>query len=199
MRSNNKHKFYVFEGDNGVGKTTLLNRILQEIPGIKTNTPTNGYKPIRDYIHQRDSNMAKFLYYVSSVFDSSIDIKEALKHSPVFCDRYIGSSIVDFLIRRNIDFTQIMDFYNFIKKDLLMPDHTFLLKCVHDERIKRVAQKIGGGSVFDDTSKDYSEKTDLFYNQFVLNEPNWHVFDTTNCSVDNLFIKVKEVIKEDDT
>lgn len=187
--------FYVFEGDNGVGKTTLLNRVIQDIPGVKVHTPTEEFKIIRNYVHERNSTMGKFLYYVSSVFDSSIDIRENLNKSSVFCDRYIGSSIVDFLIRRDIKFEDVEGVYNFIKKDLIMPDCTFLLRCSHDERVRRVTQRGNASSAFDDISKNYSEKTNLFYDKLAERESNWHILDTTNCGVEKLASEVKEIIQ----
>jgi len=192
-----KNRFYVIEGDNGVGKTSLINRLSEIMPLQITKTPTDPYRSIKKYIHERDSTYGKFFYYLSSVFDASLDIQSKLTKSRVLCDRYIASSIVDFLILANIELKEIEGFYSFIKKELVMPDITFLIKCSHEERVKRILKRNKKGGNFDNLTREYSEKTDHHYGLFLEHEPNWYILDSTKRNIHDLEEEIKSIINDD--
>ena len=189
--------FNVFEGDNGVGKTSVIDVITRRTFSTLIKTPGDEYDSIRDYVHQNNSVFGIFLYYVSSVFNASVNIGKTIEEgSNVICDRYITSSFVDFLIRGDLEFDNYLDLYNLVKQELVMPKNTFLLRCSHDERIRRVLKRNMGVIGRDDISEDYSKKADQIYDRFVEIEPNWHIIDTTTMAVEDIVDEVLLVMRK---
>jgi thymidylate kinase len=180
------NRFYVIEGDNGVGKTSVINWLSQYPRIIRFKTPGMQYETIRDYVHQRGSLYSKLLYYTSSVLDVSLDIPKALENSTVFCDRYIASSFVDFLVLSKLEFKDIIPVYELTKKHLVMPDITVWIKCTHEERLRRCRQRNSGFNPRDNLTRHYSEKTEEFYRMFSEYERNWYVIDSTEKSLEEV-------------
>ncbi|MBC8500321.1 MAG: hypothetical protein ISS25_01490 [Nanoarchaeota archaeon] len=101
------NKFYVIEGDNCVGKTSVLNEVSPRLDIATFSTPGIDYEPIREIINTKGDNLTKFLFYLSSNFYIAPQIQKALESKSAICDRYIISSFVDFMIQEDITFEGI--------------------------------------------------------------------------------------------
>jgi len=193
-----RNGFYVIEGDNGTGKTTTLTRLSSSLDIFPIATPTKRYKALREIIHEIGNNNISFLFYMLGNYDAELVIRKKLKNQSVVCDRYVVSTFVDFMIREELGFEEVSFMYNFFSSRMLMPDITFLLKCEHDKRVKRVIDRPTLVSARDDLSKKYSDETNYFYNEFIKKGlGRWHIIDTTYKQEQDVSHEVMEVIRSD--
>ena len=136
-----KNKLIVFEGIDGVGKTTIaleLKKVFKRegLPVIfyedyeQKHPGFNALKPLVKTIPVTGSH----LFYLASAIYKSQVIKKLLKKHWVICDRYFYSSIAHHKARgSNLKMGRL--------KDLLKPDYAFLLTLDETTRQKRVKQK----------------------------------------------------------
>lgn len=191
----NQNKFYVFEGDNGVGKSSVIMGLNGSIPIKRISTPTAEFRRIRDYVHKRGSKYVSFFFYLSSVFDASQEVKDCLaspERSIAVCDRYIVSTLASFGAVSEWDIRRIKEFYDMLKGELVMPNLTFLLRCDQEERVRRILDR--GESKRDNLTEEYHRKVSSFHDMLVECEPNWHIIDTTHKSVEDVTLEVNQVI-----
>jgi dTMP kinase len=137
-----KNKLIVFEGIDGVGKTTL-SKLLQDRlvkQGVKTvryediEEKNSGFNQLKPFIKTQAPINSSLLFYISSAIYKSQQIEKLLKHNWVICDRYIYSTLAYHKIR-NADMSLIPD----VKKiPLRLPDFLFLLKVNDNIRLKRI-------------------------------------------------------------
>jgi len=194
-----KGKFYVFEGDNGVGKSSIIERLEASLPAKRIATPTKEYEKIRDYVHATNSTYGRFFYYLSSVFDASKKIEGLLKEDSkiIICDRYIVSTLAGFWATSDWELRKLKEFYDSIKDGLVMPDLTFLLRCSHEERVRRISQRNKGDSKKrDDLTPGYAAKISQFHDLLLEYETNWHMIDTTDKSIDTVVQEISGVISD---
>ncbi|MBC8495269.1 deoxynucleoside kinase [archaeon] len=188
--------FYAMEGDNGVGKGSVIEGIQGSLDIVIVASPGPDYQLGREQINIKGTHISKFLYYLSSNYHIEPDVKKLLQKSPVMADRFLVSSFVDYMINEKLDFKDIEYLYAWASERIIMPDMTFWLKCEHEERVRRVLSR-DIRSVNDNISKDYSEATDRMYNSFIAREPDkWSIVDTTNQSIDEEVAQILEVMQD---
>ncbi|MFH0978228.1 MAG: deoxynucleoside kinase [Candidatus Woesearchaeota archaeon] len=186
--------FFVVEGDNGVGKTSVLQIIsgIQDV--VLCKTPQIEYTPIRVSVDNSENNHARFLYYLSSTFFAESTIRKFPKEPRVICDRYITSCFVDYAIREKLDFEVIYPIYTFFNNMILQPTKSFLLTCDHEQRIHRVSGRTNN-SINDNLTKEYSNQTNALYQGFITTDPDsWHVINTTHRKLDDIADEMWQVI-----
>jgi len=136
-----KNKLIIFEGIDGVGKTTL-SKLLQnklEKLGFKTvryediEEKNSGFNQIKPFIKTQVPIDSSLLFYIASAIYKSQQIKKLLKHNWVICDRYIYSTFAYHKIR-NANMSLIPDMK---KIPIRLPDFLFLIKVNDDIRLKR--------------------------------------------------------------
>ena len=136
-----KNKLIVFEGIDGVGKTTLSGLLRDKLikQGIKTirfediEEKNSGFNQIKPFIKTQVPIDSSLLFYIASAIYKSQRIEQLLKHNWVICDRYIYSTLAYHKIR-NASLSLILD----IKKiPIRLPDFLFLIKVNDDIRLKR--------------------------------------------------------------
>lgn len=137
-----KNKLIVFEGIDGVGKTTLAFELMKflrkkNLPVIlyedyeKKHPGFNSLKPLVKNIPITGSH----LFYLSSAIYKSQVIKNLLKTHWVICDRYFYSSLAYHKAKgSNLKTLKL--------NDLLKPDYAFLLTLSEKIRHERIKQKI---------------------------------------------------------
>lgn len=111
-----KNKLVVFEGIDGVGKTTLSILLRDKLidQGIKTiryediERENCGFNLIKPFIKTQVPIDSSLLFYIASAIYKSQQIEKLLKHYWVICDRYIYSTFAYHKIR-NADFSFIPD------------------------------------------------------------------------------------------
>lgn len=136
-----KNKLVVFEGIDGVGKTTLSILLRDELidQGRKAiryediEKKDHGFNLIKQFIKAQVPIDSSLLFYIASAIYKSRQIEKLLKHNWVICDRYIYSTFAYHKIR-NADISLIPD----IKKmPVRLPDFLFLIKVNEKIRLKR--------------------------------------------------------------
>ena len=154
-----KGLFITFEGGEGAGKTSLIQRVKQELKAY-------------DLVVTREPGGTKFGEHVRSLLLESRDLKLSIKaelclflasraqhiqdvilpalgnNKLVLCDRYNDSSIAYQGQARGLGIDEVIDFSSFIVQDV-MPDLTLYLD---------IDPKIGLGRVKGDFDKIESEK-----------------------------------------
>lgn len=135
-----KNKLIVFEGIDGVGKTTLAKETIKMLrkAGIEAvlyesvENKTVGFNKIKSFIKQGPIEASHLFYLASSVYKSSL-IKQILQKSWVVCDRYVYSTNAHHWVKGSTLQTSNLD--------IIKPDFTFLI--VSDEKIRahRILQR----------------------------------------------------------
>lgn len=141
-----KNKLIVFEGIDGVGKTTL-SRLLQKkliAHGCKAiryedfEDKNSGFNAIKPFIKKFVPVNASLLFYVASAIYKSQQIEELLKHKWVICDRYIYSTLAYHKIRA----AQMSLSPKINTLPVRLPDFLFLIKVGEKVRLQRAKKRI---------------------------------------------------------
>lgn len=140
-----KNKLVVFEGIDGVGKTTIAKFLKEKLSerGISAvlyedrEKLTEGFNVIKPFIKRKASINASLLFYVASSIYKSAEIEKLLKANWVICDRYIYSTIAYHQVRgANMSLVARVQ-----KLPIRLPDFFFLLEVGEDVRMRRVRAK----------------------------------------------------------
>lgn len=130
--------FIVLEGLSAVGKTTLAQNLALKLGGHYVKTPGKEYRAISDYIDKNVSTEARYLFYLSSIIESSRQISFLLKNAPVVCDRYIYTTICwhkALGVKINIG-------DSFFQENIIIkPNFSFLITCEEEKRIERMKKR----------------------------------------------------------
>lgn len=136
-----KNKLIVFEGIDGVGKTTIaleLKKTLKNkgIPVIfyeDYETKHPGFSPLKLLVKTIPITGSHLFYLASSIYKSQV-IKKLLKTHWVICDRYFYSTNAYHKTKgSNLKIQKLNDLQN--------PDYAFLLTLDEKTRQKRIQQK----------------------------------------------------------
>lgn len=137
--------FFVFEGLDGVGKSTVAEAFAEEIEGVYMQSPGQGISEIRDYV---DSNQhgkqTKFLMYMASNSALSDQAELHLEQGrDVVIDRYYPTTVVynEADERDSGRWRRLADEF-----DLLEPDHMFYLWADRETRMNRKSGRTEEGS-----------------------------------------------------
>lgn len=140
-----KGLFIVFEGNNGAGKTTIINELLQHDHNSKykwnvykfPNRTTTLGKKIDDFLKKKItlSKPAELKFFAENrkEFKKEMD-SLLLKGNNIICDRYIYSSMaytltnqtLDIINETNYDLLSIEEIAKY-DKEYIKPDHVFLI------------------------------------------------------------------------
>ncbi len=139
------NKLIVFEGIDGVGKSTLCAELKKELKrkGIKAVLYEDfernkvGFGVLKSFIKQKvrplSVNSSLYFYLSSALYKSEV-IKKLLKKSWVICDRYIYSTIADHVVG-GVDKVIVPDLKKF---PFLKPDFAFWVVVSDKIRLGRV-------------------------------------------------------------
>lgn len=132
-----KHMFIVLEGLSGCGKTTVGKILAEKLRAVFYKTPASLFCPIRSVVDEKADLIARFLFYLAGLAQSSVEIRQLCETQHVVCDRYLDTTVcyhkamgvpVDLLI-------------NSLEPVFMMPTATFLLVCKQEERIGRLHRR----------------------------------------------------------
>lgn len=138
-------RLIVFEGIDGVGKTTLVHALKESLlaRGIKVivyedvEDTIHGYNQLKPFVKkivEKKSINASLLFYLSSSLYKSELIKDLLKNQWVICDRYVYSTIAKHIAKGcGKILIPNMDIFPILK-----PDHAFLVTVKEQTRLTRL-------------------------------------------------------------
>jgi thymidylate kinase len=173
------NKLIVFDGCDGVGKTSCALELCKEIDAIYYKTPPKVFESIRAVIESVPNYDLRFYYYLSSVLYASEEIKKILENKHVVCDRYIYSTIVYHrILGVNIDPE--------VENLVLRPDYGFCLYARDEVVKKRLSERAVFGKF--DNNFELQKKAFTEFQTF-----NLSLFETSDFKVEE---SVKNIIKQ---
>jgi dTMP kinase len=192
-KKKNKGFFITFEGGEGVGKTTLIDRVFDYLTAkghavIKTREPggTRLGQQIRDLVlHQKEFHPTKRAELFLFLADRSQHVHEVIlpaleEEKIVLCDRFNDSTLAYQGAARAFDRAQLKSFCAFAVSDLV-PDLTLFLDL--DPEIGLVRAQKGKGGTYDRLEKEalsFHQKVRAAFLSFAKEEPErFHVIDAT--------------------
>lgn len=188
--------FIVVTGLDGSGTSTVA-ELLHKMDknSIITRTPSFEYSDREDIDNsvREVSQMAHYLYYLSSVVYESDKIKKEgkYKHNNVYCVRYL----IDTVVSHNVAGLDVkLDYETY---DILKPDLTIFVKLDEEIRQKRITER--GKSILDKVLDD-SKKREQFNKKFdyFLGLENGYniVFNNDSTDINKNVKELLKIIKE---
>lgn len=153
-----KNMLIVFEGIDGVGKTTLSKLLTDELikRGIRTiryediEEKEGGFNLVKLFVKKQAPVNSSLFFYIASAIHKSQQIEKLLNNSWVVCDRYIYSTLAYHKIRK-ADLSLISNIKNL---PIRIPDFSFLVKIKERVRLQRIKSRL------DNNVYDLKLKTD---------------------------------------
>jgi len=139
-----QHIFVAIEGIDGVGKSTIATELSTRlnnlgIPTLMMRSPVGDYQLAAPYVNNICDVDSHYLFYLSGVKHTSEEIRKALGHHSVVCDRYIFSTLA-YHIANNAS-AQV----DIASLNILKPDFAFYIS-VSDEQL-RMSRILGRGKI----------------------------------------------------
>lgn len=172
--------FYVLEGIDGSGKTSVGNRIAQISPVvyseiIKEKSRCQNEKPVDTFQELVSYFMSGGLNLIAGLNPGLVNLVGRYYHSTIINSSLLFDAPIDIV-------EQKINSYNLIK-----PMNTFLLNVDREEQIRRIKDK-GVMSYYDQKvllDEEHSKKMGDYYNS-VAERENWSVIDTTSRTIDEV-------------
>ena len=184
--------FIVITGLDGSGTSTVAENLHKMDKGsLLVRTPSIEYAN-REYIDsevRQTSQIAHYLYYLSSVVYISEKIKRAFdyKNKNVYCVRYL----IDTVVSHNSAGLNVE--LEYAKYGILKPDLTIFIKLNEETRQKRIKER--GESQLDKLLDDPERRNAFYYNfSKFLDSSSTVYFDNGNSDVESNVAKLfKEI------
>lgn len=180
--------FVAIEGLDGVGKSTILNRLAARFSGHAMSTPGPALRSSRPAILEAFAHdeLAKALFYAASVSSEGRHARNLVERGEwVFMDRYWASTLA-YAKARGVSAN-----LEALAKSLPQPDITILLLLDEPERQRRLRSR---GATAEDM-----ETLDSGFRERVLDELKAHAdmsLDVTHFTVKSLSIELERRIRQ---
>ncbi len=200
----NKGMFITFEGVDGCGKTTQINKLNEYLKEKKYNTILTlepggseiGKNLRQILLHHKGfvANMSElFLYLADRAQHTEEIVKENInKGNIVLCDRSIDSTVAYQGYARGYDIDKI-NLLNDIATGGLKPDLTLLFDVdvdISNERVGKTKDRLEKEGI------EFQNKVKLGYLELAKKFPNRIKVIDANKSIDEVFSQVKKIIDE---
>ena len=159
--------FFVFEGLDGVGKSTVAEAFADEIDAVYLESPGPGISEIREYVDREEhSKQTQFLMYMASNSAVSDQVEAHLSEGEdVVLDRYYPTTVV------YNEADELEDPGRWQKLatefDLIEPDQMFYLWADRETRIERKSGRNETGSTGKDADILGPQKAEQEYEKAV--------------------------------
>ncbi|MFG2984951.1 dTMP kinase [Streptomyces sp. NPDC048258] len=179
--------FIALESVSGVGKSTLTAILAHRLNGSGIHTLAPPHSGWSDAAH-RMNPLPNLAFYLSGLLHVSDRIRRALAIGPVIADRYASSVTACQAAIHSVDIAEVDRMIAPFRPYLVVPDHTFYLRCSEETLRERMAIK-------GDTKQD---DTDLFaipgrlkqltanFEAVAADDPTATVLDTDGLTPDDL-------------
>ena len=134
------HDFYVLEGLDGAGRSTLGEKISKLLDGKFVDTPMDEFESLKNAMLEKPFDV-QFFFFMASNFDASHKIKNILKKSPVVCARYLYTPIIAYCTHTGTSLDSILPVIEPFSKELIIPERTILLEVSEDEWYSRIQKR----------------------------------------------------------
>lgn len=177
---NQTNKFYVLEGLDGVGKSTIGKKLSHVLGGKFIETPTKDFEPLKRKIFEKPYDV-QFLFFMASNMDASYQINDILKQYPVVCVRYIPSTVVAYCTYTGECLEDVLNEIKLYIKKMIKPDKTILLQVSEEEWYERI---YGRGHLDNNDEKFIRDKKlrskamEIYLE--LAEKEEWIIFDTSN-------------------
>ncbi len=197
-----KGKFITFEGADGSGKTTQIEKIKEYLENkghecILTREPGGSDlgNRIREILLHYDGEVDDLCELLLYMADRAQHVKKIIlpalnEGKYVLCDRYIDSSVAYQGYARGLDIERIISLNN-IATDNLNPDVTIVFDVETETAIKRV------GDIKDRLEKEgveFHKKLRYGYLELAKRFPERIKTVNANLSIDEVFAQVKKIL-----
>ena len=140
-----KNKFcIVIEGLDGIGKSTIVNYLAENLNAKLIATPPDIIKPFRSIFIEDNNTDIRFTYYMVGNFIAGEEVKRILldeQNQSVIMDRFYASTIAYIMGKSDDELPTIgSDVYSW-PKDLFKPEYMFVLTMDETDRIERLINR----------------------------------------------------------
>lgn len=183
-----KMAFIVFEGLDGVGKSTIIEKCSTRFNNsIVTSDPKGSFKSRQLYISNIGTCADELDLFIKcrQIVVDDIIIPSLDKGLLVLCDRYIESSHA-YQGALNVPQYRISK----LNSNFPIPDVTFLITCDEDTRLKRLGDKL---DVIESRGKEYFSKVDEIY-KTRARDNGYVVIDNSNVSISDTIERIVSII-----
>lgn len=153
--------FLVVEGLSGCGKTTIGEELAARTKSVFYKTPPTEMGAMRQWVDQTASLTVRYLFYLISVLQSSMEIEKILQKHSVVCDRYLLTTEC----YHKVIGVNTFGGYDRMKHLILVPDITILVACSEKERQRRLYTR---GLSFNDAEEEKLQISKLFYEEYKI-------------------------------
>ena len=194
--------FITFEGPDGSGKTTILNRLIkdlnkQDLDFVLTREPgaptTKLNKKIREIIIDNESIMTPMTEAILFSADRRFHLDKLIipslnKGKIVLCDRYFDSTFAYQGAGRGLGIDKMINLQENIT-DNFYPHLTFYFDVSINEAIKRVESR-GKKNRLDNESKEFMERVHKGYKEVIKRDPKRFVIIDANKNFKDVYAQV---------
>lgn len=192
--------FITFEGSNGVGKSTVINRLCerlgsQKLSYFKTKEPTNSV--LGDFVRNSETNLTGIPYACLIASDRYYHIETEIipslnKYDVIISDRYVESS----LVLQSLDGVD-RDFIWSLNSRVLIPDLSIIL--FGNEKI--IETRLKERETLSRFEKNYTRKQEqeLYLSTFeFIKTKNFNavLIENTDDNIDETISVIYELIKD---
>ncbi|OGQ04536.1 MAG: hypothetical protein A3F82_10810 [Deltaproteobacteria bacterium RIFCSPLOWO2_12_FULL_44_12] len=176
-------KYIAIEGPIGVGKTTLVKRLTEELRGTPILEPEENNPFLEEFYKDRKKNAFKTqLYFLLSRYQQQLELKnQEIVHFPIVCDYTSAKDQIFAKINlSNAEQDLYQKVYGLLDRELPKPDVVIYLRAKTDVLAKRIKNR--GFTYEKPITDDYLETLAEAYNECFLNynETPLLVVDTTH-------------------
>lgn len=204
MTNNNKGMFITFEGADGCGKTTQIEKLNEYLKEKKYNTiltlepgGSDIGKNLRQILLHHDGFVSPraetFMYLADRAQHVDAVIKKAVEENKiVLCDRHIDSTVAYQGYARGGDIEQI-DLLNNLATGGYKPDLTFVFdvdSLIAQQRVGETKDRLESEGL------EFHKKVRLGYLELAKKYPNRIKVIDANKTIEEVFEQVKKIIDE---
>lgn len=176
-------KYIAIDGPIGVGKTTLVKRLAEELKGTAVLEPVEGNPFLDEFYKDRKKNAFKTqLFFLLSRYQQQLEFRKLEEvRFPLVCDYTFGKDKIFAKINLSDAEQELYQkVHGFLNEGLPKPDIVVYLRAKNDVLLKRIKSR--GFNFEKPITADYIDTLLEAYNEYFLNynETPLLVVDTTH-------------------